>query len=187
MSSWVIGMRPDQTIESHSAAQPESGICEPNFYLVPFAPQMIVWAVRRRLHALHHAEKASDNVVQVFHLAAWGELYAPLLDVTQILVRCAQSMPLRLHSVTCPHLERYEVYLLNALAHLQRGQREDAVLCVCEVMTPRGARLALPHLESIAKQLLSQNLNCPFISAVDGSSGHSQHEERKLRRKSNVH
>jgi hypothetical protein len=136
---------------------------EPNFYALPFACQMIVWAIRKRLDVLRGRQIDRDEVLKVFHLANWSAFYGALLDAVDVLVHYRRDQDLVLHAQHCPCLAPYEAYLINALAHLQNGEGEAALLSLCEIVTPTGARLTVTELRVIASGLQEQNLECAYI------------------------
>lgn len=146
------------------APEPELATRDPNFYVLPFAPQMIIWAVRKRLGAICDGRpgRADDEVLQVFHMANWGELYAALLTIVDLMV-AGTSRNLTVHAVSCPCLARHEAYLLNALAHLQSRHAQEAALSLCELMPPSAVRLALPHIEAVVAALSEQKLRLVFV------------------------
>jgi hypothetical protein len=139
-----------------------------NFYALPFASQMIVWALRKRMLALFGGNAGTDDVLPVFHMANWGELYAALLAVADVLARADLCRKLQLHAIGCPCLAPHEAHVLNALVHLQRGLPEESVLCLVETLVPDGVRQALPHLRTIAQDLVRQNLRLVFVDLPPG-------------------
>jgi hypothetical protein len=156
---------PPEKVSAQSAAAKREGIPtrEANFYALPFASQMIVWAVRKRLHVLSGADCAMDDVLHVFHLASWGELYGALLAVADVLASAAARVRLQMHAVGCPCLARHEVHLLNALAYLQSARLDEAVLCLVECLPPSDVRLTLPHLQLIADALRKQAMSFAYV------------------------
>jgi hypothetical protein len=152
----------DQAIQD-GAADPRSAH-PASFYALPFAPQMIVWAMRKHLTALASGARGADDVLAVFHLADWGELHASVVGPTDVLASMTPLATLELHAVACPCLAPHEAYLLNALAHVQSGRRDEAILCLCEILAPAGARLALPHVETIAHNGRDQRLRFVYVN-----------------------
>lgn len=141
-----------------------SGVRDANFYALPFVSQMVVWAMRKRINAMFREDaRADDDVLRVFHMADWGELYAALLTIVDVLVGAGVHKRFPLHAVSCPCLAPHEAYLLNALAHLQNGCRDEAALCLCEIVAPAGARLAMPHLQAILGDVGARNLSFVFV------------------------
>lgn len=143
-----------------------------NFYALPFASQMIVWAMRKRMHALcgddgRAGGAGADDVLAVFHMAEWGKLYSALLTVVDILLASERRADLRLHAVSCPCLAAHEAHVLNALAHLQQRMRQESVLSLCEVLSPSEVRLAMPQLETIVDDVDTQG---PSFAYVDLST-----------------
>lgn len=137
---------------------------EPNFYLLPFASQMIVWALRKRGSAPRRADGGTaDEVMNVFLRADWGPLYSELLAVMAILDAAPAERPRARHAVACPCIAAHEAHLLNAVAHLRYGRRDEAVLSLCELLPPSLARLTLPHLAVIATTLTDANLRLAHV------------------------
>lgn len=139
-----------------------------NFYALPFASQMIVWATRRRLAALR-GDRPDHDVLHVFHMADWGALYTHLLALVETLVAAGPPDRIALHAVSCPCIAPHEARLLNALTHAQNGRRNDARACLRELMAPTAVRLMMPHISAIADGLGSQNLRFVHVavSAVE--------------------
>lgn len=151
-------------VDANAAAQAsDTKLLEPYFYALPFSSQMIVWAVRKRLDVLRGRVVDQDDILKVFHLADWGVLYEPLLDSIDIFMRYRRDQDIDLHAEHCPCLARHEAYLVNSLAHLQCENREEALLCLCELLTPTGARLALIQLRVIADSFRAQNLRSALL------------------------
>lgn len=142
----------------------DAAVRDANFYALPFASQMVVWAARKRINALCGLDAGTDDdVLRVFHMASLGELYTALLAIVDILVGAGVQTRFALHAVSCPCLAPHEAYLLNALAHLQAGSREDAALCLCEVLPPAGARLAMQHVQKVADDMSARALRFVFV------------------------
>lgn len=134
-----------------------------DFYALPFAPQMIVWAVRKRFLALAHDDEGTDMVAQVFRMADWGELYAALLTIVDIFVGADVHRRFPQHAVSCPCLSGHEAGLLNAMAHLQSGCRAEAALTTCEILPPAAARLAMPQMQAVIDEITARELRFAFV------------------------
>lgn len=140
---------------------------EPDFYTLPFAAQMIVWATRKQLHSMASSRPCPDEVLSVFHLAEWGALYESILAVVETLTQADAMQHLLLHAVACPRLAPHEISLLNALAYVQIQQPVDAVLNLCEVLRPAYARRILAQLTVLSRQLEEQGQRVQLIQAPD--------------------
>jgi hypothetical protein len=152
-----------RSINTKDNAEAKPPTHDANFYALPFAGQMIVWATRKRLNAIcKEVHTNDDEVLQVFHMANWGGLYAALLAIIDLMVAAA-TRNLAVHSLGCPCLAPHEAYLLNALAHMQAQRADEAVLCLCEFIPPSAARLALPHLEAVTEALSLQDLRLGLV------------------------
>src|SRR5690606_27432598 len=79
------------------------------------------------------------------------------------LVAACLPGKLVLHAVSCPCLAPHEAQLLNALKHLQVDRRDEALLCLCELMAPAGVRLVLPHVRAIADVLGAHGLRFVYV------------------------
>ncbi len=142
----------------------DSRVCEANFYALPFVAQMVIWAVRRRLVEAHHSHPtSSSDLLSVFHMAGWGDLYESLLMVAQLMLRDEAAGSLVIHGFGCHHIASHEAYFLNALAHMQNGRRTESALCLCECLSPSSARLALPALEKIINKTRSKEFKFSYI------------------------
>ena len=82
-------------------------ISSASFYELGFAAQMLVWAMRKRLHRL--AGGADDShVARVFELADLDALYEGLAAIAEALA-CTAEHKIQLHAVSCPCLAPHEV------------------------------------------------------------------------------
>lgn len=177
---WLVGVGCVSMQASRRARVPAdigdgaSASCDANFYALPFVSQMVVWAIRRRLVEILHDSPESVDVLSVFHMAGWGDLYSALLDIVQILLSSAQDR-LIVHAPGCPSISRQEAYLLNALAHLHNERADECALCLCELLAPSSARLALPRLRIIAEKTRAQDLRFVYVdlSAIRPASSKS--------------
>mgnify|MGYP001273433402 CR=1 FL=1 len=141
----------------------DSRVCEANFYALPFISQMVLWAVRRRLVEAHHNRPFLSDVLPVFHMAGWADLYESLLMVAELMLKDDSPGVLVLHDIGCHHIASHEAYLLNALAHLQNDQKVESALCLCQHLSPSSARLALPALKKIVDKARSNEFVFVYI------------------------
>ena len=122
-----------------------------SFYELGFAAQMLVWAMRKRLHRL--AGGAEDShVARVFELADFDALYEGLTAIAEALA-CTAEHKIQLHAVSCPCLAPHEVVVLDALAHLQRGERERAFDTLSALTGRSVARFVWPAMHAIVDDL----------------------------------
>lgn len=129
---------------------------EGDFYRLSFASQMIVWAVRRRLHLLGHGED-DGNVSTAFQLAGLDELYTALMSIVDVLL-IGTVRKIQLHAVSCPCLAPHEIVLLDALASLQREQDEQARRRMGDLTCEPAVRLVFPAMRVIVRELDAQGL-----------------------------
>src|SRR5262249_23671387 len=122
-----------------------------DFYSLGFASQMIVWAMRKRLHSLLRRQTETD-VAEGFALVGFEDLHAALMSVVDRLL-CGASTRIQLHAVACPCLSPHEVGLLNALAYLQRGRQAETAQCVRKLCCATAARFVQPALQAIVDDL----------------------------------
>ena len=140
----------------------DSRVCEANFYALPFVAQMVIWAIRRVLVGAHFNRPSSD-VLPVFHMAGWGDLYESLLVVASLMLRENSPSISALHDIGCPHIAPHEAHLLNSLAHMQNGMRTESALCLCECLSPSSTRLALPALKAIIEKTRAKAFKFVYI------------------------
>ena len=152
----------------------DSRVCEANFYALPFVAQMVIWAVRRRLIEAHEERPFSPDVLPVFHMAGWADLYESLLVVSQLMMKDDAPGTVVLHDIGCHHLASHEAYLLNALAHMQNGRRTESALCLCEHLSPSSARLALSALEKIIDKTRAQAFEFVYVDLTTLTSDESE-------------
>jgi hypothetical protein len=155
-----------RTVHRRDAGQ-VTGIHAANFYALPFASQMMVWAMRKRLNAIRIGDRGADDVLHVFHMADWGALYESLLALVDILVGTLGHDALVLHAPRCPALAGHEVHILNAVAYVQDGRTEEATRCLTQLIPPTALRLAIPHLRTIAEQVRAQCLKFVYVDATN--------------------
>jgi hypothetical protein len=122
-----------------------------SFYELGFAAQMLVWAMRKRLHRLAGAAEDS-HVAHVFELADLDGLYEGLASIAEVLA-CAAAHEVQLHAVSCPCLAPHEVALLDALADLQCEERERAFDTMSAFIGHPAARLVWPSMQAIVDDL----------------------------------
>jgi hypothetical protein len=155
---WTAAAYKDESSDSNQKRP-----CVENFYAQPFATQMLIWAMRRRLLNRAGAESGIDDVRHVFGMAGWGDLHDSLLVVVDAMI---DTGTLRVHHVNCPVLARHERVLINSLAHLQRECWKAGRTCLRELLCPTVARVALRHLEAIALVVRAQGLRFEFVPAM---------------------
>lgn len=127
-----------------------------SFHRLEFAGQLIVWAVRKRLHLLRSGADDSD-VARAFHLGGLDALHTSLMTVIDVLV-CGSPKIIQLHEVSCPCLAPYEVALLNAFAHLQEGRADEAKVCMVELLCRPALGLVMPAMDAIVRELAAHEL-----------------------------
>jgi hypothetical protein len=127
-----------------------------SFERLGFAAQMIVWAVRKRLHLLRNGSDDSD-AARAFEIGGLDRLHASLMTVIDVLL-CGSSSLLELHSVSCPCLAPHEVALLNAVAHLQHGRRDEANASLRALFCRPAIGLVLPAMLAIVRELEARDL-----------------------------
>jgi hypothetical protein len=140
-------------------------IDQPDFYRLGFASQMIVWAVRKRLHLLARGD-SERNVTDVFARAGFTELHSVLMSIVDLLLS-GPSNRLQLHAVACPCLSPHEISLLNALAYRQRQRDADARRSLGELFCPGAARLVEPAVAAIVAELDERRLQLTSIEEID--------------------
>lgn len=134
------------------------------FYGLGLAAQMIVWAVRKRLHL--YAFGADDTrVAEALRLAKLEALYSGLMSIVDVL-SCGASSKIELHGVACGCLAPHEIDLLNALARLQAGDKALAYRHICGLLGPVGARLVWAAMTAIVGDLDAQLLRLKPVSAL---------------------
>jgi hypothetical protein len=94
----------------------QRSVSSPGFYELGFAAQIIVWAMRKRLH-LYAFGTDDRRVVEALRLARLDSLYANLQAIVDVL-SCSASSKIELHGVACGCLATHEVAVLDALASL---------------------------------------------------------------------
>jgi hypothetical protein len=139
-----------------------------SFYELSFASQMIVWAMRKRLHALAGGPDDS-HVADVFRLADLDELYAALTSIVDVLV-CGPSNRLQLHGVSCPCLASHEISVINTLARLQSDEEGLAYHCLVSFIGAPLARLVWPAIRAIAEDLAARALSVTRIKICPESA-----------------
>jgi hypothetical protein len=148
-----------------------------SFYELGFAAQMIVWAMRKRLHML--AGGADDShVARAFELANLEDLYERLMAVANVLA-CGQWRKIQLHAVACPRLAPHEIGILDTLAHLQSSEHGVAYETVSSFMGRPAARLVWPEMLAIATDLaecaLRVEVCAPGYAFSNGPPGRALH------------
>lgn len=134
------------------------------FDQLAFPSQMLVWAVRKRLHALVSGTDDSE-VAEAFRVAKWEDVHAALMTFVDVL--CVTGTHIELHAVACKHLALHETSLLNALARLQAGDDDDARDHLSTLFCGPAVRLALPTVHSIATHLSRRGLNVAPVEAPE--------------------
>lgn len=127
------------------------------FYGLSLAAQMIVWAVRKRLHLLSHGTDDSA-VSRAFRTAGLTGLHGALMSIVDVLL-CGASSRVQLHAVSCPCLAPHETSLLSALTHLQKDEHAAARWHMHDLMGPTAARLMLPCMHQIVRDLEAQGMH----------------------------
>jgi hypothetical protein len=134
-----------------------------NFYRLGFGAQMIVWAVRGRLHLL--AEGTDDaNVAEAFRSARLNESYAALVSIVDLLL--CTGVRIELHGVGCPRLSPLEVSLLNALAYLQADQESRAQQWLAQLLGGPALRFAWPAVRRVAADFRTHAL---MLAPLEGA------------------
>jgi hypothetical protein len=164
-------------------------IPEPHFYRLGFASQLVVWAMRKRLHLLSQGE-SERNVTEIFARAGLAELHAGLMSIVDVLL-CGPSMRIQQHAVACPYLAPHEVSLLNALAYRQLERIEDSRASLGELFGHTGLRLVEPAVASIVAELDARRLRLTVIEgpavASRGGAGRTLASVTKLSGNVTVH
>lgn len=154
---------------AHAAAEAEeaegsSRLARTSFYGLSLASQMIVWAVRRRLHRVSRGVDDTE-VAEAFGVAGLGSALASLMQIVDLLL-CGASDRIHLHSVSCPSLAPHEACVLNSLAHLQHGGEAGARRSFGAFLGTAMFRLALPGLRGIADELTGRGFDLSFVDAA---------------------
>ena len=126
-------------------------IDEPNFYRLGFASQIMVWAMRKRLHHLAHGASEA-NVLEAFRVAGLDDIHAALMSIVNLLL-CRPSHRVQLHNVACAGLSPHEISLLNALAYRQRGDFVESERHMRQLFCVTAARLLQPAVVAIVNGL----------------------------------
>ena len=135
------------------------------FYDLSPASQMIVWAVRKRLHLLSHGADDSE-VAGAFRSAGLDELHAALMSIVDVLL-CGVSNRIQIHAVSCPCLAPHETSLLSALAHLQDDDHGEAQRQIAELMCAAAVRLVMPCMRAIIRDLDARGMR---LGSVESSN-----------------
>ena len=126
------------------------------FHSLEFAAQLVVWAMRKRLHLLRNGHDDSD-VARAFALGRLDAVHAALMSLIDVLV-CGSPKVIELHEVACPCLAPYEVALLNAIASLQNGRDAQAKNCIATLLCRPALDLVFPGVQVMVRELAARGL-----------------------------
>lgn len=138
---------------------------EPNFYRLSFASQMIVWAIRKRLHLLA-CGASEEKVLEAFRRAGLVDMHAALMSIVNLLL-CTPSRRVLLHDVACPGLLPYEISLLNAFAYRQRRDFPESQRCLYSLFCVTAAQLLQPAVTAVVNELDAGGLRLTVVGEDD--------------------
>lgn len=154
-------------------------IDEPHFYRLGFASQMIIWAMRKRLHLLAQGD-SERNVTEVFAKAGFGNVHATLMSVLDVML-CGAPTRVQVHAVACPCLSPHEISLLNALAYRQRNRDEQARQSLSQLFCAAAVRLVEPAVAAIVEEFDARRLQLTSIETAVSTGATSARAEPPIR------
>jgi hypothetical protein len=124
----------------------------PDVSTLDFTAQFTVWAVRSWVQAFKAKESFEDVTHRAF--ARFGLSRAALaIDGLMTVVAASASRSIDIRCVQCRLLSPDEALLIDAIAAAQSGGYFVATVALRQLMPGTAARVALPHLVDLARDL----------------------------------
>jgi hypothetical protein len=130
---------------------------EPQIATLDFAGQLFVWGVRSWVQALKARQdfnRVAGDAFARFNLAPSAAALEDLM--TMIAASAARMIDIR--CIRCPALSPDEAILIAALASAQRNEYFMATLLLRKMLPGTAARIALPHLVDLARDLAAAKM-----------------------------
>jgi hypothetical protein len=133
-----------------------------------FSAQFLVWALRAWVQAF----KSSESFDAVTHhgFTRFGlQASATALDGAMTVLAASASRPIDIRCINCRYLSPDEAILLDAVAAAQAERHFMATVALRKTMPGTAARIALPHVVDLARDLAKagMRLNSESVRNVD--------------------
>lgn len=133
-----------------------------------FAAQFVVWALRAWVQAFKSGE--SFDAVTHHGFARFGlQASALALDCAMTVLATSAARPIDIRCVHCRNVSPDEAILLDAVAAAQDERHFVATVALRKTMPGTAARIALPHVVDLARDLAraGMRLNSGAVHDVD--------------------